>query len=332
MRSSLFLALAASSVALVAQAPAQAKTLADTYAAEDKAINALLKEYKSKEAIAKLEALIPAEAPKYAKPTLDELKAAYGAKTQEILASMGNYQGLVGLNMLHANAYFADGQWEKAKATYEKALGVAKLNEAEFKVAVQPVRELWSGLAKAAEEFKTKNAEQAKGLEAKAQRVAEEEEWLNWYRKNLQVHEGNIGAAKKINDFFDQNQTTLGKYVSICAGNLGNVEKTIQTQANEIKTFNEEQTKKEQAKKKTAKPVEGNKAWVEAVLNKAENVTGINGVKSQVEFLNRLLVLEPESKTAQKVIENLKAGKEPFAKEPKAAAKPAGKAPKGKKG
>lgn len=331
MRSSLFLALAATSVALVAQAPAQAKTYAEHYAEQNKAIDALLKEFKSKEAITLLEGMIPAEAPKYAKPTSDELKAAYGPKMQEVLASMQNYQGLVGLNMLLANAYFADGQWEKGKAGYEKAQGLAKLNETEFKAAAAPIRELWNGLAMQAEEFKAKNAEQAKALEAKTPRTPEEEEWVKWYKQNLGVHDNNINASKKMNEFLDGNQATLAKYVTVCGNNLGNVDKAIQTQANEIKTFNEEQTKKEQAKKKTAKPVEGTRAWVDAVLNKPENVTGINGPKAQVEFVNRLLVLDAENKGALKVLENLKAGKEAFAKEAKAAAKPAAKA-KGKKG
>ena len=69
----------------------------------------------------------------------------------------------------------------------------------------------------------------------------------------------------------------------------------------------------------------GNRNWVDAVLRNAENITKLGGPQQQVAFLNRLLFLDPTNQGAQKAVDNLKAGKEPFPKEAKPAKKSASK-------
>lgn len=307
--------------ALMAQAPA--KSLTDIYAAETTAVEQLLKEFKGEEAVARLKGVIPATLPTYAKPTKEEILKDYPGSLGKITASQGAYQGLAGLNMLLAKAHIAAGQFEVAKETLVKALAIAKQNQDEFRVAVEPVRALWADLAGNAEKFKSENEPRAKEFEAKAKKSDEENGFLTWYKQNLPVHEQNIKNAKQINVALDNQIADLGKAIDIVKAPMAGLEKNIQDQAEEIKTFNDDQAKKK-------KKVEGNKTWVNAVLNKQENVTKLNGTKAQVEFLNRLLVLDPGNEAATKARTNLLAGREPFFKE--AAAKPAKGAKKSKKG
>jgi hypothetical protein len=53
------------------------------------------------------------------------------------------------------------------------------------------------------------------------------------------------------------------------------------------------------------------------VLRAPENVTKLGTSQLQAAFLNRLLVLDPGNAMAQKALDNLKAGKDAFAKESK---------------
>jgi hypothetical protein len=90
--------------------------------------------------------------------------------------------------------------------------------------------------------------------------------------------------------------------------------KAVATPAEEITQFNTQQVIKKVK-------IVGKKNWVDAVLRAPENITKLGTPQLQAAFLNRMLVLDPGNAGAQKALDNLKAGKEPFAKEPKPAKK-----------
>jgi hypothetical protein len=90
--------------------------------------------------------------------------------------------------------------------------------------------------------------------------------------------------------------------------------KAVADQNDEITQFNTQQVLKK------VKLV-GRKNWVDAVLRVPENVTKLGSPQMQAAFLNRLLVLDPGNAGAQQALDNLKAGKEAFAKKPKPAKK-----------
>ena len=94
--------------------------------------------------------------------------------------------------------------------------------------------------------------------------------------------------------------------------------KAVADQNDEITQFNTSQVIKKVK-------IVGRKTWVDAVMRAPENVTKLGTPQNQAAFLNRLLVLDPGNALAQKALDNLVAGKEAFAKEPKGAKKGAGK-------
>jgi hypothetical protein len=65
----------------------------------------------------------------------------------------------------------------------------------------------------------------------------------------------------------------------------------------------------------------GKKNWVDAVLHEPVNITKQGAPEEQAAFLNRLLVLDPGNAGAQKALDNIVAGKDPFPKDPKPAKK-----------
>ena len=90
--------------------------------------------------------------------------------------------------------------------------------------------------------------------------------------------------------------------------------KVVADQKDEITQFNTQQAIR---KVKIA----GNKNWVDAVMRVPDNVTKLGSPQVQAAFLNRLLVLNPGNAAAQRALDNLKAGKDAFAKEPKSSKK-----------
>ena len=95
---------------------------------------------------------------------------------------------------------------------------------------------------------------------------------------------------------------------------VAKAKEVLAAQNDEITKFNTEQVMKKVK-------IVGKKNWVDAVLRNHENITKLNGAQAQAAFLNRLLVLDPGNAGASKALENLKQGKEAFAKEAKPAKK-----------
>lgn len=320
-----------SAVALVAQAPANAD-LAQRFNAELPGINQMLKTFQAQEALVKMEGLVPAERP-----------AFNGANLQAIGLSMDNAQGLVSLYRLWSNVASESGQWEKAVEIQQKRVEVARAIRADLDKAQAPIAALWEKAAKDSQDYITKhtvrqqelqaglkaieddvaavNTKQkkldAKGLDELKARIAkapEEQKELDQIIAALPVHKQNLASAPKVAKVIADNRKEADTLVKAAEDALSKAKEVLGSQGDEITKFNTAQVIKKVK-------IVGKKNWVDAVLRNPENITKLPTAQIQAAFLNRMLVLDPGNAGAQKILNNLKQGKEPFAKEAKAAKK-----------
>jgi hypothetical protein len=323
-------------VALVAQTPA-AVDLVQRFNAELPAVNQMLKEFKTPEALTKVEGLMPAQ------------RLAFdGTNLQTIAKGMDNAQGLMSLYRLWANVASESGQWEKAADIQEKRLAAARAVRADLDKAQAPTAAQWSEATQKSTEFLAKSEPRKLELEAGLKALKEDVDAVNAKKKKLDakemeelkariakapqdqqeldqivaavpVHKQNLANAPKVAKILADNRKEADGMIKAAEEALAKAKKVVAEQNDEITAFN---TKQVMAKVK----VVGKKNWVDAVLRNQENVTKLGAPQAQAAFLNRMLVLDPGNAGAQKALDNLKAGKEAFAKE----AKPAKKAGKKK--
>lgn len=314
-------------VALVAQAPAPVD-LTQRFNAELPGINQMLKAFQAQEAMKKVEGLIPAERP-----------AFNGTNLQTIGQSMDNAQGLLSFYRLWASAASEAGQWEKAVEIQDKRLRAAQAIKADLDKAQAPIAAQWEKAAKDSQDYIAKSEPRKKELEpeiaafkaeyedlkagkkkltkkeadefnARGSKIGQEEQELAQINAALGVHRQNVANAPKVLKVMADNRKEAEGMVKAAETSLAKSREVLASQNDEITKFNTEQVMKKIK-------VVGKKNWVDAVLRNHENVTKLNGTQTQAAFLNRLLVLDPGNATAMKALDNLKQGKEPFAKEAK---------------
>ncbi|GLH74215.1 hypothetical protein GETHLI_27170 [Geothrix limicola] len=313
-----------SAVALVAQAPANVD-LAQRFNQELPGITQMLKELKAQEALTKVQALIPAE-----RPVFD------ASSPKAIGQSLDNAQGLMSLYRLYANVAAEAGQWEKATEIHEKRAQAARATLADLDKAQAPIVAQWKKASEDSAAYIAKNTprqqelqlflqtlkddvaavnSKQKKLEAKemdelkariAQAPANEQE-LAQINAALPVHKQNLANAPKVTKTLGDNRKEVEGMIKSADEAVTKAKKTVADQNQEITDFNTQQTIKKVK-------VVGKKNWVDAVMRAPENITKLGTPQAQVAFLNRLLVLDPGNKLAQKALDNLLAGKDAFAK------------------
>ncbi|MFZ4512024.1 MAG: hypothetical protein ACOYNX_00205 [Geothrix sp.] len=324
-------------VALIAQAPAGAD-LAQRFNAELPAVTQMLKELKAPEALNRVQGIIPAERP-----------AFNGAGPKEIGQSLDNMAGLISLYRLSANVTSENGLWEKAVEIQERRLRDAKATLSDLEKAQGPIAAQWKQVAQDATDYTTKNTARQQELTAALKAVQDEVAAVNANQKKLDpkskemaelqarvakfpqeqaeldqinaalpVHKQNLANAPKVAKMLADNRKEVETMIKTAEEALDKARKAVADQKDEITRFNTEQVMK---KVKIA----GNRNWVDAVLRSTENITKLGGPQQQAAFLSRLLFLDPSNPGAQKALDNLKAGKEPFPKEAKPAKKSASK-------
>jgi len=323
-------------VALVAQSPASTN-LTQRFNTELPGINQMLKAFQAQAAMAKAEGLIPAERSVF-----------NGTNLQTIGQSMDNAQGLLSLYRLWANTAAEAGQWEKAVEIQQKRLKTAQAIKADLDKAQAPIAAQWEKATKDSQDFIAKNTGRqqelqttlndlkeeitavnaktkkpdAKGLEdlkARAAKAPEQQQELDQINAALPVHKQNLINAPKVTKVLADNRKEAEEMVKAAEASVTKAKEVLASQNDEITKFNTDQVIKKVK-------IVGKKNWVDAVLRNHENITKLSGAQAQAAFLNRLLVLDPGNTGATKALENLKQGKEPFAKE----ARPAKKASKKK--
>jgi len=329
MRPSPFLLFA--SVALVAQAPASADLLL-RFNTELPIIDQMLKGLKTQEALARIQPLVPTERP------------AFDASTpQAIGKSLDNAQGLMSLYSLYANVVAEAGQWEKAIEIQETRAQAARATLADLDKAQAPIIALWKKVTQESGEYVTKstarqqelqtslkalqddiaavNSKQkkldSKGLEelnARRAKGPQDQQELDQILASLPVHKQNLANAPKVSKLLDDHHKEVEKLIKSADDAVVKAKKDVADQNNEIAQFNTQQVIKKVK-------IVGKKNWVDAVLRSPENIVRLGIPQRQADFLNRLLVLDPGNVNAQKALDNLKEGKEAFAKAPKSAKK-----------
>lgn len=320
-----------SAVALVAQAPANLD-LVQRFNTELPGVNQLLKELKPQEALVKVQGLMPAERP------------AFNATSfQTIGQSLDNAQGLMSLYRLHANVASEAGLWEKALEIQEKRAQAARATLADLERAQAPIAAQWKKVAEESSEYITKNTPRqaelqaavksvqddvaavnakqlkldAKGKEELNARIAkapQDEQELAQIAAALPVHKSNLGNAPKVTKMLGDNRKEIEGMIKTADEAVAKAKTALASQNDEITQFNTQQVMKKVK-------IVGKKNWVDAVLRAPENITKLGTPQIQSAFLNRLLVLDPGNAGAQKALDNLKAGKDAFAKEVKPAKK-----------
>jgi len=325
MRLSIYLLLPA--VALVAQSSSNLD-LAQRFNAELPAVNQLLKELKTPEALAKVQSLVPAERPPF-----------NATSAQAIGQSLDNAQGLASLYRLWANVASESGLWEKALEIQEKRALEARGTLSDLEKAQAPIANQWKSVAQESGDYIAKsaprqlelqaslkalqdevaavNAKQkkldSKGVEelkARVARAPQDQQELDQILAALPVHKQNIINAPKVTKMLGDNRKEVEGMVKAAEEAISKAKEVLVGQNDEITKFNTDQVLKKVK-------IVGRKNWVDAVLRVPENITKLGNAQAQVAFLNRLLVLDPGNSGALKALENLRAGKEAFPKEAK---------------
>jgi len=299
--------LAVLPAALIAQAPVN---ISQQLRAEQPVIDGLVKSFKAKEALVKAEALIAIEKPAYNKTDLNTVGQSQNA-----------WRDLMIAHIVAGRTAFSAGEWEKAVAILEKGLVLAKENKEAFVAGAQPTLETWKAPEKEAKDFFAQQSGRIQELSAKADKTAAEIEELKQLESAKGVYENNLKLLQKIQGFVDNTTKVCDEDIKLMTTTLEKGQGRIKDQSTEIETFN---TKLKENKKNKVQ-IKGNSNWVDAVMNDQTNFTKLTGT-DQVGLLNRLLVLDAGNAKAQKALENILAGKDPFAVEKKAPAK--GKAKK----
>jgi len=321
MRTSLLLPAALVCCALNAQAPVN---LVEAFNREAAAMNQLIAGFKPQEALAKAESLIPAQ-----KPTFDS------TNLNTISQSSSNFRGLSAIYKACGNAAASGGDWAKAQEYYEKALAISKEGRDTFKTqanaqaggALEKVKsgyaitkEQWGKLrpelaAREAEYLKLK-----KDLEALPKRTKEQEgtlkeltdvlpklqadiksndDKIKLFEKAIRQNEGVVASVQEMTKELDQ-------AVLKAEADAKGISEKIQGQKSEIDTFNAALLKKNRKAK-----ILGNKNWADAVMAGKDNFAGKTPIE-QSNLLHRLLVLDPGNKAADKALQNVKQGRDPF--------------------
>lgn len=320
-------------LALVAQAPAPAPAppdLRQQFNASLPSINQLLKEFKAQDAMAKAGALIPAQP-----PALD------ASNLQTIVRSIEQAQGLMSMYRLWASTAIAAGQWEKAQDIQAKRLSLAQAFQADLAKGQQPIQALWDKAVADGKAYIATNQPKQADLEAKDKafqaefakvkadvaakkrhltkqevddinargKVAtQEEQEIAQIAATIKLHQDNAAKAAIVSKYMTENTQEAADMVKAASDDLAKVKANTEAQAKEIADFNAQEAKRRVK-------VVGNRTWVDAVLRKQENITGMHSPMDQADFVNRLLVLDPGNPEAERILRNLADGKEAFAVE-----------------
>ena len=312
--------------ALVAQAPVN---FSEQLKTEQPVIESLLKALKPKEAFAKAQALIAVERP------------AYNTKDLNTVAqSMYVWRDLMSAHFLAAKSAFASGELEKGGDILQKALTLAKDNKAAFIAGAQPTLDTWKGpeveaktflaekpakiqelnddIAKVEKELtnldaiKKMSKAEKNALAARQTKAQAEVEEKNQLESAKKVYEDNLKLSEKIHGLVDGTIKICDEDIKTVNTAIEKNQARIKNQMDEIQAYNTRIKEKNKAAK-----INGNSNYVNGVMEEHTNLTKMPTPEAQVSFLNRMLVLDPGNAKAQKALDNLLAGKDPFEVEKK---------------
>lgn len=169
--------------ALVAQAP-DAQAFSQRLRVEAPGVEKLLGEFKSQEARAKAEGLLPAQVASW-----DE------SNPQAQMASYGAYRDYVYAYFLAARATDASGDWEKALQYFQKTRDLAKANAVKVEATFPAIANYYKDMAERGRKVLMENADYIQALRAKPNPDAGDLQQLDLVQKEQEAVDGN---AKKV--------------------------------------------------------------------------------------------------------------------------------------
>ena len=303
------------------------KNLAQLFNGELPGILQMLREFKTQEALVKVQALIPTE-----RPSFD------GSTGPAIGASLDNAQGLMSLHKLHATVTSEAGLWERAVEIQEHRAADARSFKADLDRVQGPIAAQWAKVSQESgvyvvqkeprkveleatvKAFKAEHAALSADLNrgkrslskqerddfaARASVIQQQEQELAQINAALPVHKQNQAAAPKVARMLADNSRELDGMIKAADEAVIKTKRTVTEQNEEIEAFNREQAKR-------GRSINGNRAWVNAVLLDSMNLSRLGSSENQMAFLNRLLVLDPGNPMATNAANNLKAGRSAF--------------------
>lgn len=276
MKSIAFLTLPA---ILVAQAPAP--SLSQRLRADSPEVDNLSKEFKYKEALAKVEAMIPAAKPDFVK-----------GDPRKGLESSQEYSSLMAIYSLGGKMSLLGGDWAKSKDFFAKAQAVAKENHGNFNEVVAPLIQTWQKAIEDSNKALEDNAARRKDVEAKSEkdRTPQDQEVI----KAVAVWEGNVKNGGKVIKQLQEHAEGLRKDAEAFVKPIEGVDKDLKSESDIL----------------TSDKFKGDKTkYVAAVLNTPANFALPNQI-DKVKLLNRLLFLDPANSRAAKSLEAAKQGLE----------------------
>jgi|GEM_PF-415448 len=328
MRSVILFPAALICSALVGQ-NAASESLVQRFNANLSAVNQLMNDLKFQEAMDKAQSLLPAQSP------------VFDAKDGKVMGeSLDNGRGFLALLKLQASTVAASGQWEKAVEVNQKRVDYAQSLQKDVDKAMSDLEAPWIKMVTEGKAYIAQNSGRVADLEksiAKLQqdikdhnekKVVLEKKQLEEIQKvripQAQKDEQEVADIKgKLAGYQDalkrypafqnlvaENRKETAAMVKEAGEGLEKVKTLVKSRAEEIAAFNAKQLDKNKKNKKFK--IDGNKNWVEAVMNDKTNITNLDSPRAQAQALNRLLVEDPGSKPAAAALENLKAGREPF--------------------
>lgn len=266
--------------AILAQAPAP--TLGQRLYAVQQEIRPLNETFQYKEALAKLEALIPATKPTFDKGSVNSLHAS------TILYN--------DLSQVYFSAYLAAdnaGQWEKALDYITKAIETIKDNVAQGKDGLTEQRDYWAKKATDYQKLLDKNKDAVAALNAKT-KLEDYEEGSMTMVKDWQKQKA---EGEKWAKFFQNDMDLAGRNLAEWTKWQGIQDQKIKDQISDIEGYNA----------KFKHPAGARSQWVQGALTNAY-LKNYGDKGDKIALVNRLGVLDPENDDIAAAIEAIRKG------------------------
>lgn len=238
-------------------------------------VQQLLKDFKSREALTRIEGILPAEVPAWADKT----------KPQEAYGSYQAYREYVQAYSLAAEAASASGQWEKALEHYTKARDLSKLNADNAGEAFPLIVSYYKDLAAASKRTLDENADYIKELRSKPTPDAGDQQQLDLIKGEEASIEKNLKNAELFGNFIETAKKEAAYYATL----QEQMAKQVENEKENLATY---KFKNDKVK------------WVEGIMSAKGYLEKAAPEKvDRIRYLYRLNVLDPKNVKVIRMIE-----------------------------
>ncbi len=261
--------------ALVAQQPEASFSQALRQALGD--VQQLLKDYKPRQALTRIEAILPAEVPAW---------ASDHTKPQEAYASYQAYREYIQAYGTAAEAASASGYWEKAVTYYTKARDLAKVNAEKAPEAFALLVTYYKNLAESTRRTLAENADYIQSLRTKANPDPGDLQQLELIKAEEASIEKNLNSAK----YFEGLVETVKREAAYYASLQEQMSKQADNERENLATY---KFKNDKVK------------WVEGIMSAKGYLEKAAPDKAdRIRYLYRLNVLDPKNTKVIRLIKS----------------------------